>query len=475
MAEIPDFIKGAGAKESFRLADIIAQPKFSMLGIKPPVAQGPAPAQPAVTANPSVAQPATQTATQPAQPAVPSVIADAAKPSSINFNTLSKDQIAKIEKNNPKLLDAAPEELRRTATMSAQERTNSGLPENPTQDELLARYFDSTDYALAKEELDLTTITNEADAAAAKDSLEAKYEGDRVELEQNLAQNGLAFSGVRNTQVAALAESLAASKLGEDRKLAKVLLNADMNFKKTILKGVAEVAADAAKGRQEAIDQLNKAGFAMVNGQLVPTLAAQTEKRLAAVAALPRTQIATVGGQVRLINKDTGETIKVLGASSGGSTKKPLTYETWAKTFKANPLIAPFIGNASMEEVIGAFSSESAPAAFAAQFADPDPISVIAGTAGVRNQKSASQIQAAWEKSRASVLNSLTGATENTVTERFSDSDRSTVQAYTGMSFAQIDKMSPEEFNNTLQEAKAQEDDGSLEAEIERWRNAGQD
>jgi len=124
-----------------------------------------------------------------------------------------------------------------------------------------------------------------ATAAAAKQALNAKYKTDKTTLEQNLAEKGLAFSGVRGSQVAALAESLAASLLKEDRDTASKLLNADLDLREAILKGVADLAKEADAGRKEAIQQLNAIGYAVIDGKLVPTLASRAADRAEEAAA----------------------------------------------------------------------------------------------------------------------------------------------------------------------------------------------
>lgn len=122
--------------------------------------------------------------------------------------------------------------------------------------------------------LDAQAIHDEAIA-----KLEATYAGDKTKLEENLAKNGLAFSGIRSSQVKALADALASSELGVHRQFASKLLDADADLRDAILQGVADLAKKAADDDKAAIDQLNKAGFAVINGELMPTLAAETARR----------------------------------------------------------------------------------------------------------------------------------------------------------------------------------------------------
>lgn len=144
--------------------------------------------------------------------------------------------------------------------------------------DLLKEYMDSPEFKLFSDKQNLANMTDEAKAEALKAELETKYASDKASLEEKLAENGLAFSGIRATQVKALADSLASSILKVDRDTASKLLGADIDLRDNILKGVAEVVKRAEEKDQKAIEQLNKVGLAVVNGQLVPTLEAQQKK-----------------------------------------------------------------------------------------------------------------------------------------------------------------------------------------------------
>ncbi len=126
-------------------------------------------------------------------------------------------------------------------------------------------------------EIDATAANEEA-----KRLLEQKYQADRVTLENNLAQSGLAFSGIRNSQLKALADNLAASELNVDRQLASKLLDSNASLRDGILKGVADLVKSAQDKNKEAIQQLNAVGLAVVGGKLVPTLASRNADRAAA-------------------------------------------------------------------------------------------------------------------------------------------------------------------------------------------------
>lgn len=150
--------------------------------------------------------------------------------------------------------------------------------DNPSEGDLVNQFLDSEEgKALADKiergELDAIGATTEA-----KRLLDLKYSEERSTLEAKLAKNGLAFSGIRSSQLKALADNLAASELNTDRLLASKLLDADANMREGILKGVEELIKEAADGRKEAIQQLNAVGLAVVGNHLVPTLSAIKEE-----------------------------------------------------------------------------------------------------------------------------------------------------------------------------------------------------
>lgn len=116
-------------------------------------------------------------------------------------------------------------------------------------------------------------------AEAAKQVLETKFQSSKTTLENNLAEKGLAFSGVRASQVQALANSLAASLLETDRETATALLLANQDLTDAVLKGVAELAKKAKEDNKAAIAQLNLIGYAVIGDKLVPTLASRSAER----------------------------------------------------------------------------------------------------------------------------------------------------------------------------------------------------
>lgn len=154
-----------------------------------------------------------------------------------------------------------------------------GLTKVPTAAELAEKALSSDEFKLIQERLGLKTTASQAEVEAKKAQLESEFEADKATLENKLAANGLAFSGIRATQVKALIDNLAASKLDLDRKLASSLLDANLDLKESMLKAATEVIKDAQEGRKEALNALKDIGLTVIGNQVVPTLAAQRETR----------------------------------------------------------------------------------------------------------------------------------------------------------------------------------------------------
>lgn len=152
---------------------------------------------------------------------------------------------------------------------------------SPTEGDLVNEFLTSEEGRMLLEKRELGEMSDQMASEEAKRLLEAKYQSDRTTLEQNLAESGLAFSGIRNTQLKALSDNLAASELNLDRKLASKLLESNLTLREGILKGVEDLIKRAADKDKEAIQQLNAVGLAVVNGELVPTLASRNADRAA--------------------------------------------------------------------------------------------------------------------------------------------------------------------------------------------------
>lgn len=151
--------------------------------------------------------------------------------------------------------------------------------EDPDESDYVNMWLQSPAGKLFLERQEIQGLSDKAKADALKQELETKYESDKDKLEESLAEAGLTFSGIRGTKVRALANSLAASELEVDRDLAEKLLDSNLDLREAILDGVADLAKEAADNRKEAIQQLNAIGYAVVNGELIPTLAARSAER----------------------------------------------------------------------------------------------------------------------------------------------------------------------------------------------------
>jgi|GEM_PF-2383141 len=191
----------------------------------------------------------------------------------------------------------------KTASEAKDESTKSSLgfsasdiiPKSPDEMELFNDFLNSSDFANLKARYDLQGLSADAQAQQAKDELEARYESERAQLEDQLGKRGLFMSGIRSTQVKALADRLAVQELGVDRTLASKLLDINLDLREGILKGVAEIVKKAQDGRKDAIEQLNKVGLAVVGNKLVPTVESIRETRLQETA-----DITTVLNQAKL-------------------------------------------------------------------------------------------------------------------------------------------------------------------------------
>ena len=150
---------------------------------------------------------------------------------------------------------------------------------DPGEADVVNSWINSSEGQLFLEKQKLAGMNAEAIADSAKAELEAKYKQEVDTLTESLAANGLAFSGIRGSKVKALADSLAASTLEVDREFASKLLDANLDLRDAILKGVGELAKRAKEKDDDAIKQLNAIGYAVIGNQLVPTLAARSAER----------------------------------------------------------------------------------------------------------------------------------------------------------------------------------------------------
>lgn len=265
------------------------------------------------------------------------------------------------------------------------------LPPTPGEDELLTKFMDSQEGKNLLSDAENKGLTEQATTQAAKDALEVKYKSEAKTLEEKLASNGLAFSGIRGAQVKALADSLAASLLGEDRKLASKLLDEDANLRDAIIKGVADLAKDAKDGRKEAIQQLNAIGYAVVNDQLVPTLSYQSGQRAEEAAIRAEKQLAISEQRLQLAEESAARAEK--------GNKLTLSEVT------AKGLPASLVGT-SEQDLADSFYSPSAPVWFQEKFSNENP-----AYQPPYSPLETSLIQKAWNVERQGYITGVTDST----------------------------------------------------------------
>lgn len=141
-------------------------------------------------------------------------------------------------------------------------------PAQMTPEEVMTKAQATPEAGLATERQDLGTLKATSEMEVEKQKIMAEYNTKVDEIENDL---GLSFSGARGKALETLTQNLAVSMLGADRQLAFKLLESDIGAREKFL-GIAEkVIKEANDNNKTALDQLNKAGFAMVGGKLMPT------------------------------------------------------------------------------------------------------------------------------------------------------------------------------------------------------------
>lgn len=154
-----------------------------------------------------------------------------------------------------------------------------GISKPPTVDEAMQAALSSPTMKLFQEQQSAQAAVTSAGAQAEKAKLEATAKQNQTDLENKLAANGLAFSGIRTQQVQSLVDTLAASELGVDREVASKLMDQNFNLREKILSSVTDVVKNAESGRKDAISALEKVGLTVIGNQVVPTLAARSAQR----------------------------------------------------------------------------------------------------------------------------------------------------------------------------------------------------
>lgn len=157
---------------------------------------------------------------------------------------------------------------------------SASIPPLPSASDVLSTVMNSPGFQNFLDQQNLSSTLATGKAEAEKLALERKTESLTKDFIDTMGRRGLFFSGATKSGIAALAEELAASKLGVDRALAGELLESDLKTRGEILKQVESVVKDAQDGRKEALAALDKVGLTIVGDRIMPTLAAQREERL---------------------------------------------------------------------------------------------------------------------------------------------------------------------------------------------------
>lgn len=167
-----------------------------------------------------------------------------------------------------------------TPASSALSSLGINLPEVPSSQELLDAALGSPEFKLASDRIQAGALGATAEAEASKESLRKEADASTDNFIESMGRRGLFFSGETKTGIQNIADSLATSIVGADRKLAQQLLESDFDLRETVFNMVESVAKDAAAGRKEALDALEKVGLTVVGDKVVPTLAGRAQTRL---------------------------------------------------------------------------------------------------------------------------------------------------------------------------------------------------
>lgn len=209
-----------------------------------------------------------------------SPVEDATTPidTGVNPGAVEQTPEQRAAADNAAVGGAPPEDTVGNSGISASEALSS-IPGIPTADEILGQVFESPSFRNFQQGQELNKTIATGDAEAQKQGLETKTAADTQAFINSIGRRGLFFSGQTQTGLTALAESLASSKLGVDRKLAGELLQSDLKTKAEIIDQVGDIVKQAQNGRKEAIAALEKVGLTVIGDEVVPTLAAKREER----------------------------------------------------------------------------------------------------------------------------------------------------------------------------------------------------
>ena len=154
------------------------------------------------------------------------------------------------------------------------------LPKPPTTQQLLDQALDSPEFKLASDRINAAALGATTETEAQKQGLRKQAEDSTQNFIDTMGRKGLYFSGATKEGIQGIADSLAESVLGADRKLAQQLLESDFDLREQVFRMVEKVADDAQAGRKEALDALEKVGLTVIGDQVVPTLAGRAQTRL---------------------------------------------------------------------------------------------------------------------------------------------------------------------------------------------------
>lgn len=125
---------------------------------------------------------------------------------------------------------------------------------------------------------------------AAKETIKLQGQRDVEATIRGFASRGLFFSGAKKAEVSAIEVDTLARQLGVDRKFALLIAQG-------LESAAQDIAKEAQKGDQRALDALEATGFTIVGGRVVPTLAGR--KFVAGEEKAVRVEERAQSGEVR--------------------------------------------------------------------------------------------------------------------------------------------------------------------------------
>jgi len=191
----------------------------------------------------------------------------------------------------------------------------SGITDTtPSEADLINTVFSDPRFKIFLDRLELTAASEETKAQQVIDLLDRKFAVEKTEIEESLGRRGLFMSGMRASKVMALVSDLAGDKLNVAKGLALDLMERDLDLRQRIYEDISKLVESADKGKQQAIEQLNKAGFAVVGGRLMPTVEAIREERLQDTAELAQAREERLAAATEMQLERTNQLIQVTAA-----------------------------------------------------------------------------------------------------------------------------------------------------------------